>query len=170
MLGAALLPGFAVDAALAERALALCPPDARADLAALGSALRGAPARRAGERACASWRCRRATSAAIAACAALDGLLSELRGARPSVADELLSRRPLEAAVLAAAAGSDARARLAAARAPPARLAIGGEDLLAAGLSGPAVGRGLRAARAALLDGEAPDRTAQLAAALAAAR
>ena len=50
------------------------------------------------------------------------------------------------------------------------RAAIGGDDLLAAGLTGPAIGRGLLAARAALLDGEAPDREAQLAAALAAAR
>ena len=49
------------------------------------------------------------------------------------------------------------------------RLAISGHDLVAAGLRGPAVGRGLAAARAALLDGRAPrPREAQLAAALAA--
>ena len=40
-----------------------------------------------------------------------------------------------------------------------ARLAIDGDDLLAAGLSGPAIGRGLAAARAALLDGAAPTAT-----------
>ena len=51
-----------------------------------------------------------------------------------------------------------------------ARLAIDGDDLLAAGLSGPAIGRGLAAARAALLDGAAPTRDDQLAAALQAAR
>ena len=42
-----------------------------------------------------------------------------------------------------------------------------GDDLVAAGLSGPAVGRGLEAAMVALLEGRAPDRDAQLAAALA---
>ena len=51
-----------------------------------------------------------------------------------------------------------------------ARLAIDGDDLLAAGLSGPAIGRGLAAARAALLDGAAPTRDDQLAVALQAAR
>ena len=40
------------------------------------------------------------------------------------------------------------------------------DDLLAAGLSGPAVGAGLRAALAAAIDGAATDREAQLRAAL----
>jgi hypothetical protein len=44
-------------------------------------------------------------------------------------------------------------------------LAITGDDLVAQGLSGPAVGAGLRAARAAALDRGA-DREAQLEAAL----
>jgi hypothetical protein len=79
----------------------------------------------------------------------------------------LLRHRPVEAAVLAAAAGADA-ARDWLDRARHLRSAIGGDDLLAAGLSGPAVGRGLQAARAALLDGEALDRDSQLAAALTA--
>ena len=74
----------------------------------------------------------------------------------------------MEAAVVTAAAGSEA-ARDWLGHGRHLRTAIGGDDLLAAGLSGPAVGRGLRAARAALLDGEAPDRDAQLSAALAAA-
>ena len=166
-LGVALLPGFAVDAALAERAVALCPIDARPGLVALGSAVRRAPAAElalrlrelafpAGE------------AEAIAACGDLDRLLSELDRAPPSEADARLRHRPLEAAVLAAAAGSGA-ARDWLERARHLRAAIGGDDLLAAGLSGPAIGRGLLAARAALLDGDAPDREAQLAAALAAA-
>ncbi len=41
-------------------------------------------------------------------------------------------------------------------------LAITGDDLLAEGLTGPAVGAGLRAALDAALDGRAPDREAQL--------
>ena len=51
------------------------------------------------------------------------------------------------------------------------RLEIGGDDLRAAGVpQGEAIGRGLAAALAAKLDGAAPDRDAELAAALAAAR
>jgi tRNA nucleotidyltransferase (CCA-adding enzyme) len=50
------------------------------------------------------------------------------------------------------------------------RLQISGEDLLDRGLSqGPAIGTALQAARAALLDGQAPDRESQLAVALRAA-
>jgi hypothetical protein len=46
-------------------------------------------------------------------------------------------------------------------------IVITGDDLLAAGIAaGPQIARGLRAARAARLDGFAPDREAQLAAAL----
>jgi tRNA nucleotidyltransferase (CCA-adding enzyme) len=48
-------------------------------------------------------------------------------------------------------------------------LEISGADLTAAGLAGPAVGRGLDAALAAKLDGEAPNRAAELRLALAAA-
>jgi hypothetical protein len=106
---------------------------------------------------------------AIVGCADLDRLLFELRGAQPSETDAVLRHRPVEAAVLAAAAGSE-QARDWLERARHLRAAIGGDDLLAEGLSGPAIGRGLLAARAALLDGEAPDRDAQLAVALAAAR
>jgi tRNA nucleotidyltransferase (CCA-adding enzyme) len=166
-LGAALLPGFAVDAALAERALALCPIDARPGLLALGSAVRRAPSpddlrARVRELAFPAGE-----AEVIVACADHDALLAELRGARPSEADLLLRRRPLEAAVLAAAAGSDP-ARDWLERARHLRTAVRGDDLLAAGLAGPAVGRGLQAARAALLDGAAPDRDAQLEVALAA--
>jgi tRNA nucleotidyltransferase (CCA-adding enzyme) len=50
------------------------------------------------------------------------------------------------------------------------RLSIGGDDLVAAGLSGPAVGRGLEAAILAMLDDGAHDRDAQLAAALKSTR
>jgi tRNA nucleotidyltransferase (CCA-adding enzyme) len=167
-LGRALLPGFDADAELARRAVALCPVDARSGLVALGSAVRDA---RAGEL---SARLRdlglpASEAEALVACAELDRLLSALAGARPSEADAVLRHRPVEVAVLAAAAGSEP-ARDWLERARHLRLEIGGDDLLAEGLSGPPIGRGLLAARAALLDGEAPDRDAQLAAALAAAR
>jgi len=166
-LGAALLPRFEVDAALAERAVALCPIDARPGLVALGSAVRRAPAAELAAR-LRELAFPAAEAEAVAACGDLDRLLSELRDARPSEADALLRHGPLEAAVLAAAAGSRA-ARDWLERARHLRVAIGGDDLLAAGLSGPPIGRGLLAARAALLDGEAPDRESQLAVALAAA-
>jgi tRNA nucleotidyltransferase (CCA-adding enzyme) len=137
----------------------------RADLVALGSAVRradpGQVAVRLRELAFPS-----TDAAAIAGCAGLDALVGRLDGAAPSAADLVLRRRPLEAAALAAAAGS-APAREWLERGRHARLAITGDDLLAAGLRGPAVGRALQAARAALLDGAAPDREAQLAAALA---
>lgn len=165
-LGRALLPGFSVDRELLQRALASCPPDGRADMVALGSALRRAPVPELTAR----LRALALTTGeadALVACATVDTLVNELRGARPSAADALLSHGPLEAAVLAAAAGSDA-ARAWVERARHLRLSIGGDDLLATGLRGPAIGRGLRLARAALLDGAAPDREAQLAAALAA--
>ena len=53
----------------------------------------------------------------------------------------------------------------------PLVLDINGTDLVAAGIPpGPALGRGLRAARAAVLDGRAVSRGEQLAVALEAAR
>jgi len=167
-LGRPLLPGFRLDTALARRALALCPVDARPGLVALGSAVRDASAEELAAR-LRELGFPAGEAEALVGCAELDRLLTALRDARPSEADELLRHRPLEAAVLAAAAGSGA-ARDWLERARHLRAEIGGGDLLAEGLSGPAIGRGLLAARAALLDGEAPDRESQLAAALAAAR
>ena len=49
-------------------------------------------------------------------------------------------------------------------------LAINGDDFVAAGLTGPAVGDALEAAQLALLAGEAPGAAEQLAAGLAAVR
>jgi tRNA nucleotidyltransferase (CCA-adding enzyme) len=86
--------------------------------------------------------------------------------------------RPSELAAAVGAAGPEAVA-LAGALGPAAaavrwltelrhvRAAIDGTDLLAAGVpAGPAIGRGLAAALAAALDGEASDRSAQLEVAL----
>jgi tRNA nucleotidyltransferase (CCA-adding enzyme) len=172
-LGAALLPAFDVDAALVERAVAVCdegeagggPARPRADLVALGAAVRradpGELAVRLRELAFPA-----SEAAAIVGCAGIEALVAELEGAPASAADLALRRRPLEAAALAAASGS-APAHDWLVRGRHARLEITGDDLLAAGLRGPAVGLALQAARAALLDGAALDREAQLAAALA---
>ena len=166
-LGVVLLPGFTVDPGLVRAALALAAAagDVPADRVALAAAVRGAPA------AALAARLRElafpaADATAIVAAATVDP--AALRDARPSAADAVLGRLPAEAAVLAAACGA-APARDWLERDRHARLAIGGDDLVAAGLAGPAVGRGLAAARAALLDGAAPARDDQLAIAVAAA-
>jgi tRNA nucleotidyltransferase (CCA-adding enzyme) len=94
-------------------------------------------------------------------------------GARPLAEALQRARRPSEIARLARgvpAAALDVAAALGAREAVDrwtgelsgVRLDIGGEDLLAAGLTGPAVGAGLRAALDARLDGAAPDREAQI--------
>ncbi len=159
-LGAALLPGFALDDDLVRRALAIAGE--RTDRVALAAAVRGADANALATR-LRALAFPAADVAAIVAGATVDA--DALRDARPSAADAVLARLPVEAAVLAAAEGAEpARAWLDQGR--HARLAIGGEDLLAEGLTGPAVGRGLAAARAALLDGAAPTREDQLAVAL----
>lgn len=84
----------------------------------------------------------------------------------PSEIARAARRAPAEALTVAAALG---------AAGPVARwrddlrhvaLAITGNDLLAAGLTGPAIGAGLRAALDAALDGRAPDGPAQLRVAL----
>lgn len=140
-------PGFHVDPEYLRDALALCPPEARADLVALA-----------------------------ASCGPDDGLAGRLRQLGfPAREADVVARAAagrdrtgsLEAAVVAAARGSHDAARwLHSGR--HLRLAITGDDLLAAGLSGPAVGKALAAARAAMLDGSAPDRESQLAVALGA--
>jgi tRNA nucleotidyltransferase (CCA-adding enzyme) len=103
----------------------------------------------------------------VAAAAAAPRL--RLAGASEAELWRALHKLPPEAAeIVAAGDGPDAE---------PARrwlddlrhraLAITGDDLVAAGLRGPAVGRGLEAAMVALLEGRAPDRETQLAAAVA---
>jgi tRNA nucleotidyltransferase (CCA-adding enzyme) len=99
------------------------------------------------------------------------GLAARLRAAgRLSEVDRILAREPEGAQVGALAAGADAVAAWwdgARERAPEVR----GADLVAAGVPpGPAIGRGLGAAREALLDGDAPTREEQLRVALRAAR
>jgi tRNA nucleotidyltransferase (CCA-adding enzyme) len=152
--GEALLPGMVVDPDRIDRALAVAPPDARPDLVALGAVASGVDPQRWRELAFPA-----ADAVAIRAAAALEPLASD----RPSEVDAVLRRLPVEAAVLAAADSEAARDWLE--RGRHLRLAITGDDLLAAGLRGEEIGRGLAAARAALLDGLATDRDSQLAAA-----
>jgi tRNA nucleotidyltransferase (CCA-adding enzyme) len=94
----------------------------------------------------------------------------ELRERLPGASDpeiwRALHRLPPEAAEVLAAAGEPA-ARRWLDELRHRRLAITGDDLVAAGLSGAAVGAGLEAAMLAMLDGRADDREAQLAVAIA---
>ena len=140
-----LLPGLDPDPSVIARALELAPPDARADLVALAAAFPGGHDELEGRLRELGFPARDAVLAARAAAGS--------------------DQEPLEAAVVAAARGSEAAGRWVD-DLRYRRLAITGDDLLAAGLSGPAVGRGLAAARAAMLDGSAPDRRTQLAVAL----
>ena len=162
-LGAALLPGFAADADFIARALALAPDGRppRPDRAGGRGPVRspGArPARVPGRRppaAAGRGGARCAGGAAARDAAAIGGAARAAWGSRsrprcsPPRAERRRARRWIE-------------------EWRHVRPAIDGHDLVRAGLQGPAVGAGLEAAAGALLDGRAPDRESQLAAALAA--
>src|SRR3954447_17423259 len=77
----------------------------------------------------------------------------------------LLRRERLQTAQLLAAAGDEGAQRYLN-RIRHRKLAISGDDLVARGLTGPQVGEGLARAMEALLDGRAPDKERQLAAAI----
>jgi tRNA nucleotidyltransferase (CCA-adding enzyme) len=152
-LGRALLgPQFAVDPELVTRAMALAPPDGRADLAAFAITRPGrldALAFPAAER-----------DVVAAPIPELDDRMSDaelwraLRKARP------------ESVAVAGALGPAAAARRWLEDVRHRRLEITGHDLVAAGLDGPAVGAALDAATEAMLEGRAAGREEQLAAAL----
>ena len=78
----------------------------------------------------------------------------------------LLRRVPAEAVAVAGARGDETAARRWLEELRHRRLAITGDDVVAAGLHGPAVGEALDAAMEAMLRGDAPGRDEQLAAAL----
>jgi tRNA nucleotidyltransferase (CCA-adding enzyme) len=154
-LGRALLgPGFHVDPETVRRAIALAPPDGRADLAALATTGLD-PAR-------------------------LDGLAfpaherDVLAWPSPPIDDAMTDaqlwrrfrRVPPETVVAAGARGGEGAARRWLDDVRHRRLAITGHDLVVAGLEGPAVGAGLDAATEAMLEGRAGTREEQLAAAL----
>lgn len=158
------------DDAVLTRALALLPADGRRDRLALAAALLGASAAdaaaildrlafAAGDR-----------DAIVAAATQAQSLSSRLEMAgQPSEIDAAIDGAEPELVALAGALGPTSAAREWLVRLRTLALEITGDDLLAAGVpQGPSVGIGLAAARAALFDGEAPDRAAQLGAALGA--
>jgi tRNA nucleotidyltransferase (CCA-adding enzyme) len=195
--GEALLGTYAPDREAIRGACAATPPDADAGVVALAAALASGRCSAAHDPAAAAERSGtaadpphgaeeaiRARLAALAfpsrerdavarAAAAAPGIGTFLAtDPRPSATWERLRRELPEA--VAVAAGLVPAARGAATRwldeIRHVRPRIDGADLTAAGLSGPAVGRGLEAALRARLDGRAADRAAELAAALATAR
>jgi len=164
----ALGVSLAVDAPLAERALALLPDDGRADLLLLASACRSVAGARLSAWLDALGFCARDRDTVVA-CAQAKGIEGRLsRASRPSEIAAAVRGAPLEVVALAGALGAAGVARAWIEELRHVRLDIDGADLLAAGVpQGERIGRGLAAALRARLDGEAPDRDAQLAVALA---
>lgn len=164
-----LLEGMALDRAVTERALALLPADGRADLMLLGCACRAVASA-----ALTSWLDALGFVGRerdiVVACAQPDGIEERLNGAsRSSEIAVAVRSAPVEAVAVAGALGAPEAARAWLQDLRHVRLAIDGDDLIAAGVpQGEALGRGLAAALRARLDGDAPDRDAQLTVALAA--
>jgi tRNA nucleotidyltransferase (CCA-adding enzyme) len=172
-LDAAIKDGFGLkEPELAQRGLALLPGDGRADLLVIAVAARGVPPAQlarlldrlgfeASDR-----------DTIVAAARDADALASRLRGAtRPSEIAAAAERASPELVALAGAVGATDPANDWLRHLRHLSLEIDGSDLLAAGVpEGPAVGRGLRAALSAKLDGRATGREQELQAALQAAR
>jgi tRNA nucleotidyltransferase (CCA-adding enzyme) len=169
----ALDPRFGLDEQeLAHRAFALLPADgSRAALAVALAGRRMPPVdlRRLLERLSfpASER-----DVVLAAAAGAPALVERLAAAvRPSEIAAAAAGAGPEQVVLAGALGAERQAREWLDSLRGVQLEIDGSDLLAYGVAeGPAVGRGMRAALAAKLDGQARGREQELAAALEAAR
>ncbi|HWC85028.1 MAG TPA: hypothetical protein VG388_00715 [Solirubrobacteraceae bacterium] len=169
----ALHPRFGLrDAELARRALALLPPDGRRDMLALALAASGVPpaelTRLLDDLAFeADMR-----DGVLAAAAGAEGTARALAAAtRPSEIAAAVGRAGAELVAIAGALGARRQAREWLERLRHVHLEIDGGDLIAAGIpEGPAVGRGLRAALAAKLDGLVFGSESELAEALRAAR
>ena len=156
----------------ARRALALLPADGRPDRLVLAEAGRDVPVddlRRlldhlgfdAVDR-----------EAIVAAASGADDLARSLeRATRPSEIAQAIGDAGPELVALAGARGAAGPAQQWLISLRHVKLEIDGTDLIAAGVAeGPSIGRGLRSARAAKLDGRAPSREAQLSEAVRAAR
>ena len=169
-------PGFLVDGRLVRTVLDLCPAEARGDLVALASTLLAVPsadvARRLGELGFPAAE-RQVVLSVHGRARPVSDVLGRVPDADGAALGELLGAESLETVAMAGALAGEvgaANARRWLTELRHVEVLITGHDLTDEGLTGPAVGRGLRAARAAALSGRAPDRERQLAAALTAAR
>ncbi|HET9718951.1 MAG TPA: hypothetical protein VFP55_02620 [Solirubrobacteraceae bacterium] len=174
-LDGAVEPGFGVhDATLAGRALALLPPDGRPEVVLLALAVAGLESeRRPGLLDLLGVGARVRDDALLVAGRApqTTAVLRSARRASEIAAAVEDTSAGAELAAVAGAFGAEAPARRWLEVLRHQRLEIGGDDLLRAGVApGPALGAGLVAARAALLDGGAGSREEQLAEALRGAR
>jgi len=169
-IGAALLgPHFRMDPGRVSTAIDLTPPDADAGLAALAASLAGDTTVAATLDRLGFPAAERDTVAAAATQAEpLERALNEASG-DAELWRALRRHVPESVAVAAAVGGDHAAARRWLGDVRHRRLAITGDDFVAAGLSGPPVGVALDAATEAMLDGRAPTPEAQLAAGLEAA-
>jgi tRNA nucleotidyltransferase (CCA-adding enzyme) len=166
-IGPQLLPGFRVDPDLVERAQDLTPQDGREDLVALAACCVDAGAGELAERLDRLEFSARERDVVVAAATRARSLAPVMGGIdSASGLWALLRREAPETVALAGGLGAREAARKWLDEVRDVRLAIDGDDLIAAGLSGPAIGRALDAAMAAALDGEAADRDAQLRVAL----
>jgi tRNA nucleotidyltransferase (CCA-adding enzyme) len=168
----AIHPRFGLDDAdLARRALALLPDDGRRDRLTIALAAHDVPADELG-----ALLDRFAFEAAdrdaiVATATRAPELARRLERARaPSEIAAAAHTAPPELVAIAGAIGPERQASAWLTRLRKVCLEIDGNDLLSAGVDeGPAIGRGLRAALAAKLDGRASGREAELAEALQAA-
>jgi tRNA nucleotidyltransferase (CCA-adding enzyme) len=169
----AIHPAFGVgDFGLARAALQLVPEDGRPDRVILALASLDVPANQIGS----------LLQSLDFPAADRDIIARTSRGARQlaerlgvartsSQIADAVGDAPVEAVALAGALGAARPAAQWLGQLRHVRLDIGGADLIAAGIApGPAIGRGLQAALAAKLDGQAGDAEGELACALAAAR
>ncbi|MGZ4173967.1 MAG: CBS domain-containing protein, partial [Solirubrobacteraceae bacterium] len=152
----AIHPGFGLpDPGLARRALRLLPADGSPELLVLAAAARGVPADGLAElleRLAFDAAARETIRAAALQSGPLAAAMKAASG-DAALAIELLGTSP-ELVALAGALGPAGKAAEWLDRLRHVRLEIDGTDLLAAGVAeGPAIGRGLRAALAAKLDG-----------------
>jgi tRNA nucleotidyltransferase (CCA-adding enzyme) len=160
------------DEALARRALALLPAGERPDRLALAMAMRDVP--EIDLPPLLDWLAFEAEDrdVIVTTTTRADDLARALEDATvPSAIAAAANRAPVELVAMAGALGPEWQAREWLERLRHVRLSIDGRDLIEAGVrQGPAIGRGLRAALAAKLDGRATERDQELAEALNAAR
>lgn len=171
-LDSAIHPGFGLaDSALARRALELLPADGRPELLVLAAAARGVPAAELApllDRLAFEARDRQTIVASARDADVVARALGEAR--QPSEIAAAVAGGSPELVALAGATGPADAASEWLERLRDVELEIDGNDLIAAGVpSGPRVGRGLRAALAAKLDGHTAGRDGELAVALEAA-
>jgi tRNA nucleotidyltransferase (CCA-adding enzyme) len=154
--------GFQVQPQLVERALELCRGDARADLVALALCCRGVDG--LGERLDALEFETGPRQTVVAAATSDLSLAADLSDSQ--LWRRLRRERPEAVVVAAVLGGAEDAARRWLDDVRHRRLSIDGNDLVAAGLSGPPVGEALDRAMEAMLEGRASGRDEQLAVAL----